>query len=179
MQYFKGDATELKMYESAAPIMRAISVELSAYFNGVYESVPLGEFIYDENRIPLANAIKRSVFISAFKEIFNAWAFTGTFEAYLTVFRKIFGDDVDVVFTVPGPGRLQIDITSSGVSETLFIAREIVDDEYSFDFVVDDVGDNITFATVQGIETQSELEKMLFTMVPNGIFTEVSLTLGA
>lgn len=179
MQVFKGDATELKMTASASPVLSNISVSLSEYFDKLYSTVPLGELVYDQMRFPLTNAIKRDIFIGAFAELLQSWSFCGTFESYILVFKKIFGEDVDIDFTVPAPGKLQIDITSAGVQNFDFIARSIVDDAYVYDNVVDDVGDQIVFAAVQGLETESELEKVLFTMVPNGIYTEVSLTIGS
>jgi hypothetical protein len=177
MQYFKGDSTELKMYNSVSPIMDITSNILSDYFDNAYNNIKLGEFIYDENRVPLTNALKREIFIDCFKEIFEAWSFCGTFESYLTVFRKIFGEDAIIEFTVPGSGRLQIDIETSGLVEYGFISRWIVDNAYVFYDIVDDVGDSIVFENFKGIETEFELEKILFQMVPNGIFTEVSLTI--
>jgi hypothetical protein len=179
VKYFKGDETEVKMYSAGLPILESIGLELDQYFDGVYGSVPLGEFIYDQNLFPLTNAIRRQVFVSAFKELLSSWSFCGTFESYISVFKKIFGDEVEIEFTVPGPGELVIDIATAGFDSSPFVARTIENNAYVFDNVVDDEGDNIAFAVVKGIETQSELEKILFTMVPNGIFTTVSLTIGS
>lgn len=178
MKYFKGDEKEKKIYLSGDGMLSSISLSLSEYFEDVYGSKPLGEFLYDEKRFPLTNAIKREIFIGCFQELFQAWAFCGTFESYILVFKKIFGEDVEIVFTVPGPGKLVIDITATGLQDYEFLARSIVDEAYVSDTVVDEVDDTIVFSTVQGIETQSELEKVLFTMVPNGIYTTVSLTIG-
>lgn len=176
-QYYKGDENEQKMYLSINAICQIISNSLTECFDGIYESVPMGQFIYDNKLVPLTNAIKRDVFASAFSEIFDAWQTAGTFESYLLVFRKIFGENVDVEFTVPDPGKLQIeiDISSSGTELSPWVAREIVDNSYVFHNVVDDVGDQIVFQTQLGVQSQSELEKILFTMVPNGIWTEISL----
>ena len=179
MEFFKGDETEQKFYNSGSKILNNISVELSEFFSEAYATQALGELVYDQRRFPLTNAIKRSIFISSFKQLFEAWAFSGTFESYIDVFTKIFGEDVVIDFTVPGPGELLVDITTTGLQDYEFVARSIEEDEYLFDNVVDDEDDFIVFSTLQGIESQSELEKVLFTMVPNGIFTQVSLTIGA
>lgn len=178
MKYFKGDDKELKVYQAGDGMLTSISLALNEYFEDVYGSKPLGAFLFDEQRFPLTNAIKRDIFINCFQELFQAWSFCGTFESYILVFKKIFGEDSTIVFTVPDPGKLTIDITSTGLQDYEFLARAIVENEYISDTVVDDVGDTIVFSAVQGIETQSELEKVLFTMVPNGIYTTVSLTIG-
>lgn len=179
MQYFKGDATEIKYAEAFRPIVEQIDLQKKTFFDEAYEAAPLGDILYDTNRAPLSNAIPREIFRDAFKEIFDSFLAAGTFENYLTVFRKIFGDTVVVEFTVPASGRLQIAIEAAGVELSKFIARHIEDNEYVFDYVVDDVGDNIVFQTIKGFQTQYELEQMLFEMVPDGVFTEISLDLGA
>lgn len=178
-EFFKGDALELKMYNSGLPALDNIGLGLDEFWSQCYEMIPMGEFLWDEKRVPLTNAIRRDVFVISFKQIFEAWSFCGTFESYILVFKKIFGDDSLIEFTVPAPGQLHINIEASGIQLSPFIARRIVDNAYVYDNVVDHVGDNIAFATVLGIETQDELEKVLYTMVPAGIYTEVSLTIGA
>ncbi len=178
MQFFKGDATEQKMYAAAAPTIDLLSLVLSTYFTDAYGSVEMGELLFDSQRIPLTNAIRREIFITCFKQILMAWAYCGTFESYLTVFRKIFGEDAEIEFTVPGPGKLTIDVTSSGTQNYNFIAREIVDNDYVFSNIVDYDDNQIVFQAIQGIDTEAELITVLFTMVPGGIFTDVSLTIG-
>lgn len=83
-----------------------------------------------------------------------------------------------MTFTVPAVGRLQIDIVADSVVLENFISRDIVDDAYVYDTMITQGGDNIVFQSVKGYETQEELEQMLFEMVPDGIFAEITLTLG-
>lgn len=177
-QFFKGDSEELKYYNSGAPILGSISLQRDSFLAGAYSSFVLGDVLFDNERSPLANAIPRNIFREAFETIFDAFVVAGTFESYLTVFRNIFGPEVDVTFTVPGPGKLNIDIVTAGVAVYDFVARTIVDDEYVYDEIIDDEGDNIIFRGIKGFESQYELEKMLFEMVPNGIYTEITLTIG-
>lgn len=179
MQYFKGDEIEVKVDEVFEPIMSELSLQKELFFNEAFLAAPLGDLIFDDVRSPLSNAISKEIFRIAFAEIFQAFVEVGTFEAYLTVFRKIFGDDVVVEFTVPGPGQLQIDIEAEGVELSDFIARYIENNQYLFDEIIDDEGDNIVFQSIKGFQSQYELEQMLFEMVPAGIYTEITLTLGA
>lgn len=177
MQYFKGDEKELQVYGVTDALFDSISLSLNAAFEGIYESEPLGGFLYDNELVPLTNAIKRDVFVRAFQQIFESWQFAGTFEAYILVFKKIFGEAVEIVFTVPDPGKLNIDITTTGVELNHFVARSIVNNAYVFEDVIDQDGDNICFQNVLGLETEDELLKVLFILVPSGIYTEVSLTI--
>lgn len=178
MQLYKGDSDELKMIAVTETILLNNSQSKDAFLLDAYNAEPLGDLISNELRSPLAKAIPLVIFRNSFKEIFDAFVKVGSFEAYLTVFRKIFGETVDVDFTVPAAGKLTIDITSDGVELTNFITRYIQDNAYLFDNIVDDVDDQIVFQTIKGFQSQYELERMLFEMVPAGIFTDISLTIG-
>lgn len=178
MEFFKGDDQEVKFYEVSTPMQEQIKLQKNLFFDEIYEARRMGELIYDSNRSPLANVIDREIFVSAFKEIFDAFVVAGTFEGYLTVFRKIFGSGVVVEFEVPAPGKLNIDIEAAGVELSTLLSRTIVDNEYIFEPITDHEGNPIEVQTLKGFTSQYELEKMLFEMVPGGIYTVISLTLG-
>jgi hypothetical protein len=167
------------MIAVADPLMSSLSMQKDLFYAGAYETGPLGDLISLDNRSPLSNAIDIEIFRSSFKEIFQTFIDVGTFESYLTVFRKIFGTGVGVTFTVPAPGKLTIAIVATGTELQDFIARYIENNLYVFDEVIDWTPDNIAFQTIKGFQSQYELEQMLFEMVPAGIFTSISLTLGA
>lgn len=179
MQYFKGDDLEVKFVNCMKPIFDILSLQKSDFYLGGYETAPLGEMIYDTKRAPLSNAIARDIFRISFKQIFEAFVVSGTFDSYITVFRKIFGDTVEIEFTVPAPGKLNIDIVAEGFELSDFLSRYIEDNSYLFDEVIDYDDDNIAFQTVIGFTTQYELEQMLYEMVPAGIFTTITLDTGA
>lgn len=179
MELFKGDATEQKFVDCPSDILDAIGLALDDFLDGAYGAVPLGELIFDDRRVSVTNAIDRDIFIHSFKELFESWAFAGTFESYITFFQKVFGVEVVIEFTVPDPGKLLINIEATGTEESPFISREIIDNDYVLSLVVDYDDDNIVFNTIQGFQTQQELETALKTLVPAGIYTEVTLTLGS
>jgi len=176
VQKFKGDDLENRFIEAGTPVFDTVSNQLDLLDNDIYNVFPLGGAIYDANASPLSNAIPRNIFIESFNAIFTNFTVAGTFESYIEVFKRIFGDDVDITFTVPDPGQLEIDILASGTVLSDMLARYIENNEYIFDEIVDDEGDNIAFQTIKGFETQSELERMLFEMVPAGIYTEITLS---
>lgn len=177
-QFFKGDAVERKYYESGKTILDQLSQQRSEFFDDAYNCFVLGDLLFSTGRAPLANAIPQNIFRESFSTIFDSFEEAGTFEAYLTVFRKIFGDDVEVEFTVPGPGQLNIDIVSSGIEILGMTVREIDGDEYDNYTLIDDEDDRIVLQGIKGFQSQYELEQMLFEMVPAGIYTEISLTIG-
>lgn len=184
MQYFKGDVVEKKYYESGKQIMDDLSLQRDEFFDDSYACQALGDLIVQDNRSPLANAMPQTIFRESFPDIVQAFVEVGTFESYLSVFRKIFGEDVGVQFTVPGPGLLNIEIEAEGVILFNFSVREIVDNQYQyFDLITqegetEDEPSEIMFQAIKGFESQYELERMLFEMVPSGIYTNISLTLG-
>ncbi len=188
MQKFKGDTTEDKFIASGSPIMDQMSMAKDDFFEGAYDCGPLGDLLHDIKRSPLANAVKLEVFRNFYNTIYEAFRYSGSFESYLTVFAKIFGDSVEVEFNAdnlttpsspPGPGRLEINIIAEELELFNFVARHISNNAYLFDDVVqydDDEQDNIIFQTIKGFHTEYELNQMLREMVPAGIFTQISLT---
>lgn len=179
MQFFRQeDQDELKYYEAGRPIIEELGLQRDLFYAGAYENGAMGDMLFENALTPLTNAVTQQVFRTAFKEIFDAFVMGGSFESYLTVFRKIFGDDVDVEFTVPSPGQLNIEINAVGLELSDFVVRRIVDNQYVFDNVVDHEGNQIVFQTVKGIESEYELEQMLFELVPAGIFTQITLNFG-
>jgi hypothetical protein len=57
------------------------------------------------------------------------------------------------------------------------VARVIESNAYVYYNVITQDGvDQIVFQSIQGFTTQYELERMLFEMVPAGIFTDIDLT---
>jgi len=176
-QYFKGDEIELQMDACAAEPADSIEMQLDDFFEGAYTSFPLGDVIYDTGRSPLSNAINRDIFRSSFPEIFESFVMAGNFDSYLAVFNKIFGEEVEVDFTIPDPGKLNIDILADEVELSNFISRTIENNEYNYDEMVTQDDDQIVFQSIKGFKSQYELEQMLFEMVPAGIFTTITLDL--
>lgn len=178
-QFYKGDAKELQYFNSANPTILNLETGKDEFFEDAYNCFKLGEILYDSGRAPLANAIPRDIFREAFTAIFGSFLEAGSFETYLEVFRNIFGEDVEVTFTVPAPGKLEIDIVAAGLAIFDLIGRSIQDDTYVIDEIVDYDGNNVVGQSVKGFETQYELEQMLFEMVPSGIYTQITLTVGS
>lgn len=180
MQYFKGDALEIKFLEAAKGLLDTLSGQKDAFFSGAYSTGPLGDVIYNSNLSPLSKAIKSDIFRNSFNQIFEGFTVAGSFESYLLVFRKIFGESTTIDFTVPAPGKLWIDIVADDPETSNLVSRYISNNQYVFDTLIDQSGlDEIMVQTFKGFQSQYELEQMLFEMVPAGIYTEITLTLGA
>src|SRR5690606_37380288 len=105
MQFFKGDEKEQKLVQALSPIFSSIRNSRNTFYNMAYTAFQLGEVIWDTGSSPIVGRVPRNVFREAFPEIFNAFQEGGSLESYLTVFRKVFGDEVDIEFVVPEPGH--------------------------------------------------------------------------
>lgn len=179
-QFFKADETELKFYNAGKGVAEDFELEKDEFFAGAYQCQVLGEILFDSGRSPLANAIPRDIFVTSFSVIYDSFLVSGSFESYLQTFRNIFGNDVDVTFTIPAAGKLQIDIEAQDIVLEEFFAKSIVNNAYAFDQIITKTGsEEIVFQSIKGFETEYELEQMLFEMVPAGIFTDINLTIGA
>lgn len=178
MQYFKGDGIELKYIAATEPIMNPVGVSLNDFYNNAFGCYVLGDVIWDSKRSPLANAIPKNIFRESFAEIYETFLEAGSFEGYISVFKKIFGESSGITFTIPGPGKLNILIEADQIVIENLIERHIVDNDWVFDELINDEGDNIAVRSVKGMSSQYDVEQMLFELVPNGIYTEITLTVG-
>ena len=177
MEYFTRLLQDKKIDEAGKPAFDVINFQKDEFYIDAYNCYEFGALMYENARSPLTNAIEREIFLNTFNEIFGAFIQVGTFESYLTVFRKIFGDDVDVEFVIPSAGVLNINIQANSTQLSQAIVREILDNEYHyFDLQTHD-GDNIVFQTFKGIESQYELELLLNELIPAGIHSVVTLDL--
>ena len=178
MQYFKGDPIEIKFDEAGAPLLDGISADRTEFFNDAYDTAPLGDLLQVTGRAPLSNAIPNDIWRGSFAEIFNSFLLAGSAESYLTVFRKIFGENVEVTFTIPGPGKLLIYIVTSDLETFHWVGRHVEDNAYVYDNIVTQDGDQLIFQSIKGFQSEYELNAMLFEMVPAGIWTVITLTFG-
>jgi len=159
MQFYKQtDPIERQFYDAGEPTCSDLGMQKDLFFEDAYSCFILGELLYDEGLAPLSNAIPRPIFSSSFSVLFDVFLEAGSFESYLVVFRKIFGDEVEVTFTVPAPGQLEIAIVATEVELSDFVARRIEAGAYVLEEVIDWDGDNIAFQSIKGFQSQYELE---------------------
>jgi hypothetical protein len=178
MQFFKGDSLETKIYNSVKPLFDYINAQLDQFLEYGYTCRGFGYLLYDTKRAPLAGAIGRDVFARSFVELFEAYANAGTFEGYILLFKKIFGESADVTFTVSAPGKLQIAIEGIGSVTYNALERRLSGGSYAYSDIVDRVSDNIYFRESLEISSEYELQKVIYSLVPNGIYTTITATIG-
>lgn len=178
LQRFKeNDETEAKVIAVAMPTLNALGVERDDFYDGANTAYGLGGVLYDLDRDPMSGALSRDIYIQAFPAIHQLFKRPGTFEFYLTVFRAIWGDAVEIEFGVPSPGVLTINASVLDLDTFDLIAREIVNNVYTYPEVIDQDGDNIAVVDTIGIKTQSQINALMNEIAPEGIFVITTLTI--
>ncbi len=179
MQRFKeNDTTEPDVYNLFNPSLVGLGLEFDAFFAGAFSCYLLGDVLYDLERDPLAGVITRNVYRTSYPTIHDIFTRPSTFEFYLDVFRKVFTDDVEVEFIIPGAGQLEINITALGFESFNILTRRIVDDVYVYEtLVTSDLNEPIIGRGTRGIKTQEEIEALVTEISAYGIFTTVTLIL--
>lgn len=177
LQAFKeNDVLERKVRDAILPFPNLRDSELDLFYEGAFTCFALGDVLYLTLRDPMAGVITQEVYRMAFPAIHQLFTRPGTFEFYLEVFRTVWGEEVDVEFTVPAPGKLFIDIAALNVTPYIALARRIVDDAYIYDELLDDEGDNIIFQGSQGIKTEEEAVALVNEFYPAGLWVETTLS---
>lgn len=170
-QHFKGDKLELQIYGAAQPVFRQLYAEMRKWFEDAYNSAGLGAILYDDNKVPLARTMDRDIFIAHFGAVLKQWEYIGSFESYIYVFMQIFGPNTQITFDRLRPGALKITIRTNQTS--LFKWLEKIGGDY----VSDHDGNNINFRALAGIGNFYEVQSVLDSLNPAGIYLLVDFKL--
>lgn len=170
MQYFKGDDVEIKLSGSAQAVFQNLQTELTAWFNDAYDGAGLGAILYDNNLVPLSQTIARDVFIKNYGEILRRWEYVGSFESYLYVFMQIFGPKTQINFERLRPGALKIYIVTDQTGFINWLSQKAQE-------IRTQSGQPLMFKQVLGIENFYEVQGVLDSLNPAGIYLEVDFRL--
>ncbi len=179
IQRFKpNDPVETKTLAAIVPTIEALTDDHDDFYEGAFTAAPLGDVLFDLERDPLAGVIDPITFRESFWAIHQLFTRPGTFEFYLTLFRAIWGEDVEVTFTIPSPGVLQIGIAGELESETKnLVAREVVGVDYVYHKFITQDGDYILTQGYRGLKTQADADRLIAELAVQGIYTTLTLTL--
>lgn len=175
-QNFKGDPVELRFQESARPVLDRVRFDMDQFFSDGFNSSAWLLLLYDENRMPFSERIKREAFVDFIREALKNFPFSGTFDTYLFVLRAVFGELSEIFFEVPAPGKLAIDIDATSSLEFDFIGREFNGTSFDEFDMIDSEGNKLIFRGIAGIETPYELELLFSELMPAGIIPTITLS---
>lgn len=174
MQKFKNDYEENSIIRALTPISTAQNTELVNMYNGEYDCYKLGEVLYDNQISSMSKGIAKEIFVKCFNTLFSYWQQAGTYESYLYVFKKIFGEDSVIEFTNIAPGNLQIDITTSSTELTDWTRQAIgVETDNT---ITDETLAAIQFQIQIGIIDFYYVQEVLNSLVPAGVFVDINFT---
>ena len=171
MKYFKGEDLEIKLDGSISQVFTKLRSDLTSWFNKAYETAGLGAIIYDNGLVPITVALARDIFIKNYGEILKNWQYAGTFESYLYVFMKIFGPQTSIEFERLAEGALKINITTSQTSLYKWLTK------LAGDYITTHDGDYINLRALTGIGDFYEVQGVLESLVPAGIYVLVDFHL--
>lgn len=178
-KFSNNDELEPRVYGVIEGKIDEASDSLDDFFENCFDSYGLADVIFDLKIAPFTNAVTKDVYRESFNVFNSDIVFAGSFEFYLTFFRAIFGLNVDVVFTIPNEGHLQIDVESLDYTEENLTLREVVNNQYVFNDCLianeDESEEELLIADIKGIKTQNEIDTLIKEISSNGIFTEVTL----
>lgn len=178
-QYFKGDDLELRIEGAAQPVFQTLLRALKDWFEQAYTSTGLRAVLYDNNLVPLTRAVARDIFIKNYGPIFEKWEYVGSFESYIYVFTQIFGPDTQIVFNRLSPGALEINITArqTALFDWLTNRAAVENEGEEPDYLADHRPKRLALRTVTGIGNFYEVQSVLDSLNPAGIFLRVNFTL--
>lgn len=164
------DERDFKFNSIFDDLETSINADLDTFFGQCYASYLLGDILYENDLDPIAKVLKQDVYRTSFNAIHELFTRPGTFEFFLSVFRAMWGSDVDVAFTILQPAQLKIEIFGSTPTYNEILYREIVDNEYVYDEIVTEDDDSLTAQESTGPQTVDELLLIMTELGVNGIF---------
>jgi hypothetical protein len=175
-QLFKGDQTEQKFENAGRPAFDACTQSKQMFYDEAYTAADFLLMLYDAGRMPFSQRVPRTAFVSFIREAIPNFPFSGTFESYLFILTGIFGGAVEVLFTIPGVGRLQVEVNAGGATVDFdWVAQTFVDGGFVLNNLVTDDGDQLVLSSIVGIETEGQLQALFDELIPAGVQTEITL----
>ena len=175
-KFSENDSNEEKLKTVIAAFMDTVDEDLDSFWSDAFTTYGLGQVLKDTSADPVSKMLILSAFLRSFKTIHESYQKPGTYKFYLDIFRKIWGETVDVEFENPAPGHLIINLDATDLQQEFLLARDIVDSQYVFDEVVTtDTGDNIIVRVTITPWTEPEVLKLMRAIAPAWLFSEVNL----
>lgn len=169
------DELEATVTSVFVPSIDAFEADLLAFFENIYTCRPLGEILFANKNNPLVNVVPEEVFVTSYPTIFEFFKRPLGYESWLTLLRKIFGEEVEIEFDVPEPGILVINIGALVIENADALARVIEDGQYGYDEIITQPdSDNLAFQAPQGL-TQQELDALINSLPIFGVSVQATL----
>lgn len=104
------DTLEAKVRQVFLPKLEELGVAHDDFYNGAFDAFPLGDVLWEAKVDPIAEAIIKDVYRTAFAAIHALSDTPATFQSWISIFTAVWGETGAVRFVVPAPGKLEINI---------------------------------------------------------------------
>ena len=104
------DTLEAKVRQVFLPKLEELGVAHDDFYNGAFESYPLGDVLWETKVDPIAEAIIKDIYRTVYAAIHAMADTPATFEYWIAIFTAVWGETGAVRFVVPAPGKLEINI---------------------------------------------------------------------
>ena len=111
-QNFNGDNLEMKFCGAFDAVFDDIKSALTQFIEECYGAKALGYTLYDSGAAVLDGVVARDVFADYYDDIFRQFPYGGTFESYLFILKRIFGEQAEISFEILASAALRINIKS-------------------------------------------------------------------
>jgi hypothetical protein len=124
IQLFRKDKDDISNFNIWQACNALTMTGLKDFFDDAYNTVSLGEILYDNKYTELSKAIKREMFLKVYNVIFLGVAKIGTYETLITVIKSVFGGDAKIKFENPKAGVLKISIGQHGIDSVSWVTKD-------------------------------------------------------
>jgi hypothetical protein len=123
VELFRKDKDDISNFNIWAECNKVTGDELKKFFDDVYNTVRLGEILYDNKYTELTKVIKRAMFLKVYNVIFSSFAKVGTYESLITVIKSVFGETAKIEFESSKAGVLEIRIGQRGIDSVRWVTK--------------------------------------------------------
>lgn len=174
-QKFKGDTTELLIEAAGSRAFDLTDSALDDFYDSAYVTNDFLLMLYDAGRMPFSDRVPRESFVAFITQALPMAQVTGTFESYIFTIKSIFGQESEILFNVPAPGKLDLIVNAQASLVFDFTGREFVDGQFAFFQIETKDGFTLQFQGIAGVDSAPELKQLLSELIPAGLYVTVTL----
>ncbi len=168
-QYFRNDDDTKKIHSVFEQAKKTNNVSLKLMHENIIGSYALGKAILDSGIVDFGFKVDEEYFVQNYVAILEAMQKAGILDTYVILIKRLLGAGVDVQFTMPNPGHLQLN-----VQEVESRARALVNRDKKY--IMAKTSSGLKAIVVKQRITEYSLSqaiKVIQNITPAGIFIEV------
>lgn len=170
-QVFKGDIVENKFIDAFRRIIKQTDIDLRNFSDEAYQSVLLGNVLYELKAIPVYNILQKSLFLRVWSQIVDVFPRCGTFNAYCDLIYALFGSQAYIEVDADKPLNLKLSVVANLQTLTFWTTKD------TGELIVTQSGENIEFKSFQYSVSNKEIFNMIYEMTNAGTNIDIIFNL--